>query len=254
VTVVRVPDAHSHLLTHALDAGAAGIIFPHIDTPEEAAFAVSKCKYACSGGERSLSPCALIAGATDMAPNGSSHERVADENIAVICQIESKLALDNAEAIAAIAGVNCLMLGPSDLRLSLGLPSKRFEELDHPLFLRAVDQLVSVSEKYQKPLMTVAFKVSAKSDSWIKKFTMLMTSADIISVANGHRQDLTTMKQLLKTLEKDSSREELCNSAHRGSENHESAANAHKHISVNGNHKDMKEPLVSQVQVLTEML
>ncbi|RFU25309.1 hypothetical protein B7463_g11027, partial [Scytalidium lignicola] len=42
VAVVRVPGAQSHLLTHALDAGAAGIIFPHIDTAEEAAEAVSK--------------------------------------------------------------------------------------------------------------------------------------------------------------------------------------------------------------------
>ena len=69
--------------------GAAGIIFPHVDTAAQAAACVAKVKYPYSGGERSLSPSALIAGATDMAPPGSSHEIVADRHIAVICQIES---------------------------------------------------------------------------------------------------------------------------------------------------------------------
>jgi 2-keto-3-deoxy-L-rhamnonate aldolase RhmA len=69
--------------------GAGGIVFPHIDTPEEAAEAVKKCRYAYSNGDRSLAPAVLVPGITDIAPQGSSHERVADENIAVIVQIES---------------------------------------------------------------------------------------------------------------------------------------------------------------------
>lgn len=73
--------------------GAASIVFPHIDTPDQAAEAVSKCRYASSGGDRSLSTCTLIAGVTDLAPPGSSHTRVADAHIAVICQIESSVGL-----------------------------------------------------------------------------------------------------------------------------------------------------------------
>jgi 2-keto-3-deoxy-L-rhamnonate aldolase RhmA len=71
--------------------GAAGIIFPHIDTAEQAAEAVSKCRYATSGGDRSLSPCALVPGITDTAPPGSTHDLVADSHVAVICQIESRV-------------------------------------------------------------------------------------------------------------------------------------------------------------------
>ncbi|KAA8894296.1 HpcH/HpaI aldolase/citrate lyase family protein [Sphaerosporella brunnea] len=204
VAVVRVPSSESELLTHALDAGAAGIIFPHIDTPEEAARAVEKCKYPYSGGDRSLSPSALIAGATDLAPPGYDHLRVADAHIAVIVQIESTLALDNLEAIASTPGVNALMLGPGDLRVSLGLPHKPVgsAENDHPRFLREMDRLIAVSQRHRKPLMTVAFKVSANSNAWVSKFSLLLTSADIISVVNGHRQDLANMKTLLKECEK----------------------------------------------------
>lgn len=118
---------------------------------------------------------------------------------------DEQLALENVEAIASTAGVNSLMLGPGDLRVSLGLPSKRVGEFDHPKFLAAVDRLIQVSQIYRKPLMTVAFKVSARTDSWISKFGLLLTSADIISVVNGHRQELASTKQLLQTYQQNSS-------------------------------------------------
>ena len=102
------------------------------------------------------------------------------------------------ELIAATPGLNALMLGPGDLRVSLGLPSKKVGEFDDPRFLASVDRLVEVSKKYSKPLMTVAFKVSAHSEKWISKFSLLLTSADIITVTNGHRQDLANMKNLLQ--------------------------------------------------------
>ncbi|KAB8211531.1 HpcH/HpaI aldolase/citrate lyase family protein [Aspergillus parasiticus] len=199
VAVVRVPSEHSDLLTHALDAGAAGIVFPHIDTPEQAAEAARKSRYACSGGDRSLSPSALLQGVTDIAPPGMTHTQVADAHVAVICQIESQLGLDNVEAIAATPGVDALMLGPGDLRLSLGLPPRKFGEPDDPRFLAAVDRLIEVSKKYRKPLMTVSFKVNAAKDTWIRAFSMLLTSADIVSVQKGHQAELKAMQEALGT-------------------------------------------------------
>jgi len=200
VAVVRVPSAHSDLLTHALDAGAAGIIFPHIDTAEQAAEAVSKCRYATSGGDRSLSPCALVPGITDTAPHGLTHDRVADNHIAVICQIESQLAMDNADAIAATDGVDCLMLGPGDLRLSLGVPARKYGERDDPRFLDAVNRLIGVKYRHGKPLMTVSFKISAAEDSWVKHFNLLLATADFVDVVKGHQAALGTIKTTLAGL------------------------------------------------------
>ncbi|POS85810.1 hypothetical protein EPUL_001061, partial [Erysiphe pulchra] len=199
VAIVRVPSANSDLLTHALDAGAAGIVFPHIDTPEEAALAVSKCRYACSGGDRSLSPSALIAGITDIAPDNSSHAHIADRNIAVICQIESPLSVQNAEKIASVPGVNILMIGAGDLRLSLGLsPKKNKADPEDPHFLKMVNQVIEVSKKHKIPLMAVAFKVSPESMSWIHNFSLLITSADIYSVVKAHGDELYTLKEAMQ--------------------------------------------------------
>ncbi|RKF63154.1 4-hydroxy-2-oxovalerate aldolase [Golovinomyces cichoracearum] len=197
IAIVRVPSADSHLLTHALDAGAGGIVFPHIDTAEEAKKAVQKCRYACSGGKRSLSPSALLAGITDMA-DGTSHEFVADKNIAVICQIESSLSVKNAEEIASVPGVNVLMIGAGDLRLSLGISSKNVGGQENPIFVEAVNQVIQVSKKLKIPLMAVAFKVSEGSMSWMRNFALLLSSADIYSVVKGHQSDIARLKQALE--------------------------------------------------------
>jgi hypothetical protein len=122
-----------------------------------------------------------------------------------VLMVAVQLAFDNVEAIAATPGLNALMLGPGDMRLSLGLPSKRIGEQDDPLFLAVVDKLIKVAKKHRKALMTVAFKVSAKSDNWLKHFSLLLTSADILSVVNGHRADLANMKKLLQTYEDEDS-------------------------------------------------
>lgn len=89
------------------------------------------------------------------------------------------------------------MLGPGDLRLSLGLPPKKFGQQDDSQFLAAVDHLIQASRKHRKPLMTVSFKVNAEKDTWIRSFSMLLTSADIVSVQKGHQAGLQAMRQAM---------------------------------------------------------
>ncbi|KAF7125366.1 hypothetical protein CNMCM5793_001544 [Aspergillus hiratsukae] len=181
----------------SLDAGAGGIIFPHIDTPEQAAEAVSKCRYAYSNGDRSLAPAVLVPGVTDLAPPGSSHERVADQNIAVIIQIESPLALDNADAIAAVPGVNALMLGPGDLRVATRCPPRRAGDPEDPKILDAIAMLVKVSKRHRKPLAMVTCKVSGIPKTWLKDFQLLILTSDYWSALKGHKEDLARMRQTL---------------------------------------------------------
>lgn len=106
----------------------------------------------------------------------------------------TQLALENADAIAAIPGVSCLMLGPGDMRLSLGLPMRNTGESEDPRFLAAVDRLVSVSRRHRKALMAASLKVSAVRNTWIKDFNLVLVTADFGNVINGHREDLKRVK------------------------------------------------------------
>jgi len=108
--------------------------------------------------------------------------------------------MDNADAIAATDGVDCLMLGPGDLRLSLGVPARKYGERDDPRFLDAVNRLIGVKYRHGKPLMTVSFKISAAEDSWVKHFNLLLATADFVDVVKGHQAALGTIKTTLAGL------------------------------------------------------
>ncbi|KAJ6142207.1 hypothetical protein N7497_011306 [Penicillium chrysogenum] len=184
VPICRVPSAQSHLLTYALDA-------------EQAAEAVRKCRYAYSDGDRSLAPAVLVPGVTDIAPTGSSHAHVADDNIAVIIQIESPLALENADAIAAVPGVNALMLGAGDLQVAMRRLPRQAGDPEDPKIMDAIDRLVRVSQRHWKPLAVVTCKVGNTNNEWLKYFQLLMLTSDYLSVVKGHKEDLAQMTKTI---------------------------------------------------------
>lgn len=102
------------------------------------------------------------------------------------------------DAIASVEGVQALMLGAGDLRVSLGLPARTPPGEPEPRrFFAAVDKLFEAAEAHKKALMTVAFKSNAEEAQWLGRFTLLVTSADIVSVVKGHREDLARIKAML---------------------------------------------------------
>lgn len=114
--LVRLPDRGTSLVGNLLDAGVAGLIVPTVETPAEIERVVEAGRY---GDDRSfaLSTRSGSYGRADAA----DHVETADERIAFVPMIESVRGLDNAEEIAAVDGVDALMIGPADLRLSMGV-------------------------------------------------------------------------------------------------------------------------------------
>jgi len=101
----------------ALDVGAEGIVFPWVNTAEQAQAAVASTRYP-PRGNRGWGPRRAIRFAADQ----MDYFRHAEANILVLCQVETQEALDNAEAIAAVDGVDALMVGPADFSINLGVP------------------------------------------------------------------------------------------------------------------------------------
>lgn len=118
--IVRVPALDRAYVKWALDLGASGIMFPGIDTAEQAAEAVSFMRYD-PHGVRGVSGAARCAG---YGRHFSAYVAEADENLLTVVQIESARAVKNCEAIARTDGVDVLFVGPMDLSTSLGLPGR----------------------------------------------------------------------------------------------------------------------------------
>ncbi len=96
-----------------LDAGAQGVVVPMVNTVDDACAAVNACKYPPEGGRSS--------GGARMSLFGDDYFERANDETLVAVQIETRQALANASAIAAVDGVDCLFVGPADLARSMGV-------------------------------------------------------------------------------------------------------------------------------------
>ncbi|KAJ7282475.1 hypothetical protein C8J57DRAFT_1218688 [Mycena rebaudengoi] len=85
-----------------LDAGAGGVIIPHIDTPKEIRAVIGTCRFP------SFSPFAFIPDVTDIAPEGETISTIANKHVAIIPQF---VGIQNLEAILAVPEINAFMIG-----------------------------------------------------------------------------------------------------------------------------------------------
>ena len=134
--LVRVPGLDPHLIARVMDAGAMGIIVPGVQSGDEARTAVRAVKHAPLG-ERSL------AGAPPQLHYQSFPAdqtiRELDDSSMVVPMIESRAGLDAADAIAAVDGVDILLVGANDLSVELGIAGQMDHPQIHDAFLHVID-------------------------------------------------------------------------------------------------------------------
>ena len=116
--IVRVPALDGGIVQRILDAGAEGIMLPHVDTVEQAAAAAAAVRFA-PRGTRGVGGTSR-AGAWGALPR-EEYLRYGNEEVVLIPQLESAEAARSAAAIAAVPGVDALLVGTADLSTSLGL-------------------------------------------------------------------------------------------------------------------------------------
>jgi 2-keto-3-deoxy-L-rhamnonate aldolase RhmA len=119
--IVRVPGKEHHHASRLLDSGAQGIVVPHVDTVEEARRVVSYCKYP-PVGHRSVAG-AQPQFAFQSVAVGESTQIVNAETLVVV-MLETPTAIDNADAIAAVPGLDVLLVGTNDLCAEMGIPGQ----------------------------------------------------------------------------------------------------------------------------------
>jgi 2-keto-3-deoxy-L-rhamnonate aldolase RhmA len=119
--LVRVPRGQYSMATRALDGGALGIVMPHVDSAEEAREVVDHLRFP-PDGHRS------VAGAPPQLGfrNVGTREMAPALNAAtlVVVMLETPLAIDSAEAIAAVPGIDALLIGTNDLTAEMGRPGE----------------------------------------------------------------------------------------------------------------------------------
>src|ERR1700740_2285886 len=106
--LVRVPSHDAHWSSRVLDGGAQGVISPHVNNRSEAEAVVHNCRFPPLG-QRSVMGLGPALGYRAM-PLGEINERLNAET-ALIVMLETAEGIDNAAAIAALPGIDVMLLG-----------------------------------------------------------------------------------------------------------------------------------------------
>ena len=141
--MVRIPWNDPENFKRVLDAGAWGVVVPMVNSREEAERAVQATRYPPKGN-RSVggSATALRFGA-----NGREYLDHADDEIALIIQIEHIDAVEQCDDILSVPGVDGCFIGPNDLAASMGLGIGVPLECDHPRMIEAIAEVCASAKR-----------------------------------------------------------------------------------------------------------
>jgi 2-keto-3-deoxy-L-rhamnonate aldolase RhmA len=141
--LVRVRGVDDPDVSLLLDNGVMGIVYPDVDTPEQARKAVAACRFAPLG-KRSVSGGYPHFGYRPM-PLSASLPQL-DDCCLLVCMIETAEGLANVEAIAAVEGVDVIHLGSNDLLANMGKPGR----FDDPALLAAQERVIEACRRHGK--------------------------------------------------------------------------------------------------------
>lgn len=177
---VRVSDRNSADILRALDAGASGIVVPHVTSAEDVAQAAARIHYP-PHGRRSLA-LSTRAGRHGTRPADAHFEEAGNE-IRMIVQIEDSEALEALPGILAADGVDGVFIGPADLSASLGLPG----QVRHPSVASAIETIVDGVNEHPEIALWALAADEREARGWIERGaqTILFNAPALIAARMG---------------------------------------------------------------------
>jgi 2-keto-3-deoxy-L-rhamnonate aldolase RhmA len=139
--IVRVCELLYSLCARLLDSGAEGIILPRVEDPSLLKEALSWLRFPPAGRRGyGVNP-------TMIGYEGRSFQEIIEhqnhQTLAVV-QFESTTAVERADELLSIPGLDIIMVGPADLSISLGVPG----QFEHPLLISTVDRLIEKCNRH----------------------------------------------------------------------------------------------------------
>ena len=139
--IVRVPGFEHHHASRILDGGAQGIVVPHVDTADTAARIVRQCRFPPLGRRSVVGGLAQL----DFESYSVAESTEAlNTSTLVIVMIETPDAVENVDAIAAVEGVDGLLVGTNDLCMEMGIPGR----VDAPAVMEAQAKVIDACRRH----------------------------------------------------------------------------------------------------------
>lgn len=171
--VVRPGKGEYMRMGRMLEAGAKGIMYPRCSSAEEAREVVQWAKFAPIGrrGCDASGPDANF-----MLTPLDTYLEEANKETFLIIQIEDPQALDHVDEIAAVDGVDMLMLGPGDFSILSGIPG----QFDHPQLLSAHDKVIAAAERSGKRWAATCGSISQAKEYVERGASLVFHGCDVV--------------------------------------------------------------------------
>jgi 2-dehydro-3-deoxyglucarate aldolase/4-hydroxy-2-oxoheptanedioate aldolase len=134
--IVRIGELLYSLAARLLDSGAQGIILPRVEDPAVLREALSWMRFPPVGKRGyGVNP-------TMLRYEARSFDEIIEHqntNTLVVVQLETRAAVEHADDMLSLPGVDIAMVGPADLSIALGVPG----QFDHPRMVETIDGLIA---------------------------------------------------------------------------------------------------------------
>src|SRR5215472_14197663 len=185
--IVRVAELLYSLVARLLDSGAQGIILPRVEDPRLLEEALSWMRFPPVGKRGyGVNPTMI-----SYEPR-SFNEIIEHQNreTLVVVQFETAKAIEHADELLSLKGVDVAMVGPADLSIALGVPG----QLDHPSMVKTIDALIEKCEKY-KVHPGIQTRSVAMSKFWAERgMRFVGTAAEHVLLLEKARETVATLR------------------------------------------------------------
>lgn len=148
--IVRVRKNDRADISRALDIGAAAVVIPGIRSANDAKAAIDAARFEPDG---TRGACPFIRAGGHFVGDWAAYTRRMETEPSIILIIETREAVTHIESIAALPGLGCILAGPFDLSVSLGLKGDYL----HPEVQSTFEHVVQVANRAGVPVMMPVF-------------------------------------------------------------------------------------------------
>jgi 2-keto-3-deoxy-L-rhamnonate aldolase RhmA len=183
--LVRVPDHGLSVIQRVLDAGAAGVVVPHVDTVQQARAVVRATCFPPRGDRGSGGT--SRAGRWGLLPRADYLEYGNEQALCVV-QLESEVAIRNTREILALDGIDAAFVGTADLSMSMGVAAGS-DEVD-----RLTTSALAAAAAAGVPIGTASATSDQARAALARGYDYVVVSNDTSILASGGRAIVNQLK------------------------------------------------------------
>jgi 2-keto-3-deoxy-L-rhamnonate aldolase RhmA len=184
--IVRVPSNDETWLKKVLDAGADGVIIPHVNTADEVRQIVKNCLYPPEGS-RSVG----LSRAQKYGLQFEDYVKNANQTVAIIPQVEHIDGVKNIEEIVKVPGISAVFIGPYDLSGSLG----KLGEVKDSQVQKSITSIKDACREAELPVGIFSMDAEAVSSYIEQGFTLITVGMDILFIGESSKETLRKLRK-----------------------------------------------------------